>query len=86
MRRYLTNGRLSDLPKRLDDLEAMAEILAGLLPEDRTLTEHEVNETLAQASDDVARLRRLLADIGLVDRSGWAGYRRRPTVPAAAGL
>ncbi len=85
LRRYLTNGRLSDLPKRFEDLEAMAEILAGLLPEGRTLTEREVNEILVHAGDDVARLRRLLADFGLVDRSGSAGYRRRRSAPAAAG-
>ncbi|MBC3840183.1 DUF2087 domain-containing protein [Streptacidiphilus sp. 4-A2] len=57
--------------------------MAGLLPEDRTLTEAEVNALLRHAGDDVARLRRLLVDLGLVDRSGSAEYRRRPA-PAAA--
>ncbi|UCM88682.1 DUF2087 domain-containing protein [Streptomyces marincola] len=78
LRRYLTHGRVSALPKNPDDLGAMARALAELLPEDRSLTETEVNEILGQAGDDVAGLRRLLADQGLVDRSGAAGYRRRP--------
>ncbi len=78
LRRYLSHGRITGLPKRPEDLEALALALAALLPEDRSLTENEVNTLLAQAGDDVARLRRLLADFALVDRAGSAEYRRRP--------
>lgn len=76
LRRYLSHGRITDLPKRPKDLDAIAAALASLLPEDRSLTEAEVNELLGHAGDDVARLRRLLVDLGLVDRSGSAEYRR----------
>ncbi|MGX9225317.1 DUF2087 domain-containing protein [Streptomyces albus] len=78
LRRYLSHGRITALPKRPEDLEALALALAALLPEDCSLTENEVNTLLAQAGDDVARLRRLLADFALVDRAGSAEYRRRP--------
>lgn len=76
LRRYLTRGRVTTLPKRQDDLEAIAVALASLLPDDRELTEAEVNGRLEQAGDDVARLRRLLVDLGLVVRRGAADYRR----------
>ncbi|WP_146258989.1 DUF2087 domain-containing protein [Streptomyces tateyamensis] len=80
LRRFLTHGRVTDLPKRPEDLAALAAALADLLPADRTLTEAEVNELLGQAGDDVARLRRLLVDLGLVQRSGSAQYRRSAAV------
>jgi predicted transcriptional regulator len=84
LRRFLSHGRIADLPKRPEDLDAIAAALASLLPEDRTLTEAEVNEILGHAGDDVARLRRLLVDLGLVDRSGSAEYRRRPSKTQAS--
>ena len=77
LRRHLSRGRITDLPKRPEDLRAIAVVLADLLPEDRMLAEVEVNELLRQAGDDVASLRRLLVDFELVDRSGSAQYRRR---------
>ncbi|WP_329571986.1 DUF2087 domain-containing protein [Kitasatospora sp. NBC_01266] len=76
LRRFLSHGRITDLPKRPEDLDAIAAALAALLPADRSLTEAEVNLLLGQAGDDVARLRRLLVDLGLVSRSGSAEYRR----------
>ncbi|MBB4943653.1 hypothetical protein FHR32_008053 [Streptosporangium album] len=84
LRRYLVHGRIVDLPKRPEDLDVIAHALASLLPEDQTLSESEVNAILAHAGDDVARLRRLLADLGLVERSGSAEYRRPAAAPARA--
>ncbi|MFJ3303966.1 DUF2087 domain-containing protein [Streptomyces sp. NPDC086549] len=78
LRRYLSHGRITRLPKSPEDLTAIATALADLLPADRSLTEAEVNEILRHAGDDVARLRRLLVDLGLLDRSGSAEYRRPP--------
>lgn len=84
LRRYLSHGRIDTLPKRPEDLEAIAEVLAGLLPDDRSVTEAEVNEILSHAGDDVARLRRLLVDLGLVERYGSSEYRRLPVRTEAA--
>jgi hypothetical protein len=75
LRRYLVRGRIETLPKRPADLDALAAALCTLLPADRTLTEAEVNECLAQAGDDVAALRRLLVDLRFVRRNGSAEYR-----------
>lgn len=75
LRRYLVRGRIEALPKRPDDLDAMAAALCKLLPDDRTLTEAEVNSRLAQAGDDVATMRRLLVDLRYVRRNASAEYR-----------
>jgi hypothetical protein len=74
LRRYLVHGRIEALPKRPADLDAMAAVLCTLLPNDRKLTEAEVNDHLAQAGDDVAGLRRLLVDLHFVRRNGSAEY------------
>jgi hypothetical protein len=44
LRRYLVRGRIESLPKRADDLDALATALCKLLPDDRVLTEAEVND------------------------------------------
>jgi hypothetical protein len=74
LRRFLVHGRIEALPKRPADLEAMAAVLCTLLPNDRKLTEAEVNDHLVQAGDDVAGLRRLLVDLRFVRRGGSAEY------------
>ncbi|WP_018685310.1 DUF2087 domain-containing protein [Actinokineospora enzanensis] len=76
LRRYLAHGRVTVLPKRPDDLSAVAAALASLLPDDRELTEPEVNAHLAEAGPDTAALRRLLVDLGFLTRQGAAHYRR----------
>ena len=75
LRRFLVRGRIETLPKKPADLDAMAAALCTLLPDDRELTEAEVNTYLAQAGDDVAGLRRLLVDLHFVRRNGSAEYR-----------
>ncbi|MFI9388255.1 DUF2087 domain-containing protein [Kutzneria sp. NPDC052558] len=74
LRRYLVRGRIQNLPKRPEDLDAMAAAVCTLLPEDRTLTEAEVNDRLAPVGDP-AVLRRLLVDKHFVSRSASAEYR-----------
>jgi hypothetical protein len=74
LRRYLVRGRIQSLPKRPEDLDAMAVAVCALLPDDRTLTEAEVNDRLAPAGDP-AVLRRLLVDKRLVRRDASAEYR-----------
>jgi predicted transcriptional regulator len=83
LRRYLLHGRVGDLPKRPEDLDAMADVLASLLPPDQVLSESEVNGILLGAGDDVASLRRLLVDLGRVHRTGSARY-WRPSSAATA--
>jgi hypothetical protein len=51
-------------------------MLARLLPDDRALTEAEVNHLLNQVHDDHAYLRRMLVDFGQLTRDGSANYRR----------
>ena len=54
----------------------LAPMLAKLLPDDRALTEAEVNDLLNQVHDDHAYLRRMLVDFGQLTRDGSANYRR----------
>jgi hypothetical protein len=75
LRRFLVRGRIETLPKKPADLDALAAALCTLLPDDRVLSEAEVNDYLAQAGDDVAGLRRLLVDLHFVRRNGSAEYR-----------
>lgn len=75
LRRFLVRGRIETLPKKPADVNALAAALCTLLPDDRELTEAEVNDYLGQAGDDVAALRRLLVDLHFVRRNGSAEYR-----------
>ncbi|MGA8116892.1 MAG: DUF2087 domain-containing protein [Actinocatenispora sp.] len=74
--RHFRHGRLVAVPDELSLRHRLADLLAQLLPADRELTEHEVNELLGEVYDDHAALRRLLADMGRVTRDGSARYRR----------
>jgi hypothetical protein len=76
LERYFVNGRLTDLSVDHTVKLRLAPLLARLLPDDRTLTEAEVNELLGQVHDDHAYLRRMLVDFGQVTRDGSANYRR----------
>ncbi|GGL19333.1 DUF2087 domain-containing protein [Mangrovihabitans endophyticus] len=76
LERYFTHGRLDDLTVDHDVKLRLAPMLAGLLPDDREMTEAEVNAVLAQVHDDHAYLRRMLVDFGQLTRDGSAGYRR----------
>jgi hypothetical protein len=49
-------------------------VLCTLLPNDRKLTEAQVNDHLVQAGDDVAGLRRLLVGLRFMRRGGSAEY------------
>jgi len=76
LKRYFTNGRLTDLAVDHTVKLRLAPLLARLLPDDRVLSEAEVNELLNQVHDDHAFLRRMLVDFGQLTREGSANYRR----------
>jgi hypothetical protein len=76
LERYFTNGRLTELAVDHSVKLKLAPMLAKLLPDDRALTEAEVNDLLSQVHDDHAYLRRMLVDFGQLTREGSANYRR----------
>ena len=76
LQRYFANGRLTELNVDHTVKLRLAPLLARLLPDDRALTEAEVNELLNQVHDDHAYLRRMLVDFGQLTRDGAANYRR----------
>lgn len=76
LERYFANGRLTELTVDHTVKLKLAPLLARLLPDDRALTEAEVNELLNQVHDDHAYLRRMLVDFGQLTRDGSANYRR----------
>lgn len=76
LRRYFADGRLISLTVDHTVKLQLAPLLARLLPDDRALTEAEVNDRLRQVHDDHAALRRMLVDFGQLTRDGGANYRR----------
>jgi hypothetical protein len=76
LERYFANGRLTELTVDHSVKLKLAPMLVRLLPDDRALTEAEVNDLLNQVHDDHAYLRRMLVDFGQLTRDGSANYRR----------
>jgi hypothetical protein len=76
LQRYFANGRLTELTVDHSVKLKLAPLLAKLLPDDRALTEAEVNAVLNQVHDDHAALRRMLVDLGQLTRDGGTNYRR----------
>ena len=74
--RYFVHGRLASMNLDHSVRLRLAPLLARLLPDDRALTEAEVNDLLHQVHDDHATLRRMLVDLGQLTRDGAADYRR----------
>ena len=76
--RFLTrDGRIDRLPTNQSERYSFLCFLAPrVIATDETLTEKEVNERLGRLGDDVALLRRLLVDHGILERDA-AGARYR---------
>jgi hypothetical protein len=68
-------GRIRALPARAAKRRLVLEYVAARLEPDREYAEQEVNDILRELHDDVASLRRLLVDEGLVERETGV-YRR----------
>ncbi len=74
--RFFRHGRLTVVPEDEIKKVEICRVVVQLLPFDRELTEAQVNESLRPVYNDVAALRRLLFDTGMVDRAASTGYRR----------
>jgi hypothetical protein len=68
--RFFDDGRLTLIPVQRSKRMVLLDFLAGRFEPGRTYPEREVNTLLGRYHDDVAALRRLLADEGLLERRG----------------
>lgn len=76
LRPFFRHGRLASMPEDPDRRSRLARLLVELVPVEVELDESAVNDRLRAAGDDVAELRRLLVDEGLLTRRAGRGYRR----------
>ncbi len=68
--RFVVDGRIAQYPARpTERLEVLRWAAGTALTPDEVLTESEVNERLAELTDDFAALRRYLVDAGLLERT-----------------
>lgn len=74
--RFFRHGRLTVIPEDHTKKVDICRVVVQLLPFGRELTEAQVNELLRPVHNDVAALRRLLFDTGMVDRAASTGYLR----------
>jgi hypothetical protein len=81
---YFTHGRLTGMPPTLSDrYDLLGELLTRFLALDGVYQEDEINVRLAEITDDVAGVRRMLVDTGWLerDRAGSVyGPGRQPAV------
>lgn len=84
LRGVFTHGRLVTLPDLSIHGHDLAMLLGRLIDFDGTVEEAEINRRLAIVSDDVAQLRRLMVDEGVLVRDR-AGTTYEMAAPAVAG-
>ncbi|WP_412749944.1 DUF2087 domain-containing protein [Krasilnikovia sp. M28-CT-15] len=69
LRPYFSHGRLTSMPPTLSDrTPLLGELLARFLDLDGLCDEDEINRRLAEVTDDVAGVRRMLVDTGWLER------------------
>lgn len=81
LRGHFAHGRLTSLPPTLSDrYELLGELLARFLALEGLHDEDEINRCLAEVTDDVAGVRRMLVDTGWLerDRAGTTYGQGRP--------
>lgn len=79
--KYVKNGVIVQMPRKLDDKRAVFLYAADMFEADRTYTENEVNELLKKIYPDYALLRRYMVDFKLLDRdNGGTIYRKNSAV------
>lgn len=67
--RFLRDGRIAQYPSNQEDREELLRWVAGrAIRPDEVIGERDMNERLAEFSDDTAVLRRYLVDFGIVER------------------
>jgi hypothetical protein len=84
LRGVFTHGRLVTLPDLSIHGHDLATLLGRLIDFEGTVDEAEINRRLAIVSDDVAQLRRLMVDEGVLTRDR-AGTTYEMAAPAVAG-
>jgi hypothetical protein len=84
MRGSFSHGRLVSMPALGEGYAQLAEMLARFLDLREEVDEAEVNRRLRDVSDDVAKLRRMLVDLGWLVRDR-AGRTYRAATPRSAG-
>jgi len=88
LRGYFAHGRLTSLPPTLSErYDMLGELLSRFLALDGLYAETEINGRLAEITDDVAGVRRMLVETGWLerDRAGAVyGPGRRPVLGQAA--
>ena len=82
--RFLRDGRIQRYPSNLSErAELLRWVAEQTLADDEVLSERDINERLRPVDDDIARLRRYLVDLGVVERTpSGSDYRLRPRPPA----
>lgn len=80
-RRFIDGaGRVATIPRKDVYRQALLRYAARRFEDDRAYTEQEVNFILLDIVDDHAWLRRMLVDLGYLERSDdGRAYRRTPT-------
>ncbi|MGA5301702.1 DUF2087 domain-containing protein [Nucisporomicrobium flavum] len=69
LRGNFSHGRLTSMPPTLSDrYEVLGELLSRFLALDGLYDEDEINKRLAEVTDDVAAVRRMLVDTGWLER------------------
>ncbi|SDS20245.1 hypothetical protein SAMN04489717_1940 [Actinopolymorpha singaporensis] len=68
LRGMFSHGRLTSMPVDDAHLDDLAYFLASFFNRDVSYTEAEVNEIVREVDDDVATLRRLMVDVGVLTR------------------
>lgn len=68
-KRFMTNGRISSIPRRERDRQTMRHFLASQFDGDAFYSEEEINFILAKLYSDYAYLRRDLIDCGIMSRT-----------------
>lgn len=68
LRAMFSHGRLTSIPVDDAHLDDLAYFLASFFDRDVSYTEAEVNEILREVDEDVATLRRLMVDLGVLTR------------------
>jgi hypothetical protein len=83
LRGAFSHGRLVTIPTLFSDgYFALAEMLARFVALDRPVDEAEINRRLSGVTDDVAKIRRMLVDLGWLARDK-AGIAYEPSRPSA---
>jgi hypothetical protein len=88
LRGYFSHGRLTSLPPTLSDrYSLLGELLTRFLALDGLVDEAGINRRLAEVTDDVAGVRRMLVDTGWLerDRAGTTYGPGRPLPQAVLG-